>query len=328
MWYGGEKPLTSGGSCLLSSFNLSEYVHNAFTNNAEFDYTSFDQDVRDSVIYMNELLDEGIQYLPLEEQKESAKKYRQLGIGIMGLADMFIKMGVTYGDNKSKGLIKKILHIMANASLQQSALLAKEFGAYPAYDKNAILDSPYLKFVATEKTYKMVEKYGLFNAELLSIAPTGSLSTMWGISGGGEPIFSLSHTRKSESLGDDGEEVFYKVYAQIAREYMDIHNDIREENLPDYFTTAMELDYRSRVELQAEMQKYIDSAISSTVNLPEQTTVEEIVDLYTYAWEQGLKGVTIYRSGCERGGILTADKKKENLTENKQEAQAEEECDT
>lgn len=306
----GEKPLVSGGSCLLSSFNLSEYVKNPFSNNAIFDYNSFAQDVKDSVIYMNDLLDEGIPYLPLDEQKESARKYRQLGIGCMGLADMFIKMKATYGDDKSKELIRQIFHLMANSAIQQSSLLAKKNGTYPAYDKDAILSSPYLKFVATEETYKMVEEYGLYNAELLSIAPTGSLSTMLGVSGGGEPIFSLSHTRKSESLGEDGEDVYYKVYAQVAREYMDTHNNVKEEDLPEYFITSMELDYRKRIEVQAELQKYIDSAISSTVNLPEETTIEEVMDLYMYAWEQGLKGVTVYRSGCERGGILTTDKKK------------------
>lgn len=307
----GEKPLVSGGSCLLSSFNLSEYVKNPFLDNVTFDYDSFSQDVKDSVVYMNNLLDEGMSYLPLEEQRESARKYRQLGIGCMGLADMFIKMKVIYGDDKSKELIRKIFHLMANSAIQQSALLAKDNGTYPAYNKQAILSSPYLKFVATEETYELVEKYGLRNSELLSIAPTGSLSTMLGVSGGGEPIFSLSHTRKSESLGEDGEDVYYKVYAQVSRKYMDTHNNIKEEDLPEYFITSMELDYRKRIEVQAELQKYIDSAISSTVNLPEDTTIEEIMDLYMYAWEQGLKGVTVYRSGCERGGILTTDNKKD-----------------
>ena len=309
----GEKPLPSGGSCMLGSMNLSEYVINPFTNKCKFDIDTFVKDVKEVVIYMNEVLEEGIQYLPLKEQRESAENYRQLGIGVMGLADMFIKMGVTYGEEESLELIRKIFSAMANASLQQSALLAKKYGTYKAYDREAVLKSPYLNFVATKETLDLIKKYGLRNAELLSIAPTGSISTMIGVSGGCEPIFQNSYIRKSESLGENGEEVYYKVYTPIVREYMIKHSITDEKDLPKYFVTAHDLDYKKRIDVQAELQKYVDSAISSTINLPEETTVEEIEDLYTYAWKKGLKGVTIYRNNCARTGILLTNKKKSNI---------------
>lgn len=308
---------------MLSSFNLSEYVKNPFSNNSLFDYKSFEKDVKDVVIYMNDILDENIQYLPLQEQKESAEKYRQLGIGTMGLADMFIKMGIKYGDDKSKKMINNIFSLMANSAIQQSALLAKEYGTYPAYNKSAILSSPYLLSVANKETYSLVEKYGLYNAEILSIAPTGSISTMLGVSGGIEPIFCLSYIRKSESLGSEGEDVYYKVYTSIAKEYMTKNNITKENDLPDYFVTAMDLNYKERIEVQSELQKYIDSAISSTVNLPEETTVEEIMDLYMYAWEMGLKGITVYRNNCQRSGILITDKKAKTVPEKIKELQEE-----
>lgn len=314
MWEGGEKPLPSGGSCMLGSMNLSEYVKNPFTKECEFDLDTFAQDVKDVVVYMNEVLDEGIKYLPLEEQRESVEKYRQLGIGVMGLADMFIKMGVIYGEEESLELIRKIFKVMANSALQQSALLAKEYGTYKAYDREAVLSSPYLNFVATKDTLDLIKKYGLRNAELLSIAPTGSISTMLGVSGGCEPIFQISYIRKSESLGENGEEVYYKVYTPIVREYMTKFNIKDEKDLPEYFVTALDLDYRKRIDVQAELQKYVDSAISSTINLPEETTIEEIMDLYIYAWEKGLKGVTVYRNGCNRSGILIANKKNKTKT--------------
>ena len=306
----GEKPLTNGGSCLLGSLNLDQYVKYPFSDNCKFDLCAFEQDTRDVTVYMNEVLDEGIQYLPLDEQKESVKKHRQLGIGIMGMADMFIKMRVVYGSEESKQLISKILSVMANASLQESSLLAKKYGTYEVYNKEAVLKSPYLNFVATKETLNMIKEYGLRNAELLSIAPTGSLSTMLGVSGGCEPIFANSFSRKSESLGVDGQFVYYKVYTSIVKEYMSKFNIINEEDLPNYFVTAMDLNYRKRIELQGVLQLYIDSAISSTVNLSEETTIEEIEDLYIYAWEKGLKGITIYRDNCERTGILNTDKNK------------------
>lgn len=253
---------------------------------------------------MNEVLNEGIQYLPLEEQRESARKFRQLGIGIFGMSDMFIKMKVKYAEVESKLLIEKILSVMVNASLQQSALLAKEFGAYEVYNKDLVLKSPYLNFVATKETLDLIKKYGLYNSELLSIAPTGSLSTMFGVSGGCEPIYANVFVRKSESLGENGQDVYYKVYTSIVKEYMDKFNIKDEKDLPDFFVTAMDLDYRKRIELQGVLQKYIDSAISSTVNVPNEFTIEQVEDLYMYAWENGLKGVTLYRDGCARSGIL------------------------
>ncbi len=300
---------------MLSSFNLSEYVKNPFTNKVQFDLDSFFQDVKKAVIYMNNVLDEGIQYLPLQEQKNSAKNYRQLGIGTMGMADMFIKMKIKYGSEKSIILIKHIFSTMANAALQQSALLAKEYGVYPLYNKHAVLSSPYLKFVCTSETYSMIKKYGLRNAELLSIAPNGSISSLIGVSGGCEPIFQNSYTRKSESLGDNGQEIYYKVYTPIVKEYMEQNNIINEQDLPNYFITAMDLNYKERIKVQSELQKYIDSAISSTVNLPEKTTIEEIMNLYIYAWEQGLKGITIYRNGCQRSGILITNKQSQSIPE-------------
>ena len=134
---------------------------------------------------------------------------------------------------------------------------------------------------------------------------------MLGISGGIEPIFENSYTRKTESLHD--KDVYYKVYTPIVKEYMDKNNINKEEDLPNYFVTAMNLDPLKRVDMQSIWQKHIDASISSTVNLPNEATVEDVYNIYTYAWEKGLKGITIYRSGCKREGILTTntDKKEE-----------------
>ena len=142
----------------------------------------------------------------------------------------------------------------------------------------------------------------------MTIPPTGSISTLIGCSNGLEPIFQVSYTRKSESLHH--EDTYYKVFTPIVKEDMDRNGITREEDLPDFFVTTSNLDYKSRIEVQAAWQQYIDASISSTVNVPNEFTVEEVEELYMYAWKKGLKGVTIYRDGCARSGILITDKSK------------------
>lgn len=299
-----EEPLPKGGSCLISSLNLSAYVINPFTDEAEFDYETFAEDVRTVTIYMNDLLDEGLPLHPLKEQRESVRDWRQIGIGIMGLADMFIKLGVRYGSKESLDLSHKIGKVLINKAMQQSALIAKEKGAYPKY-KKSVLNSPFFIHNADEETVKLVSEHGLRNSQLLTIAPTGSISTMFGISGGGEPIFMYSYVRNTESLHN--ESVSYRVYTPIVEEYMLTKGLKDESELPSFFNTAMDLDYKERIEMQAVWQTYIDAAVSSTVNVPNNFTVEEVEDLYMLAWEKGLKGITIFRDGCKRAGILVSE---------------------
>lgn len=298
---------------MLGSINLSELVSNPFTNEANFNFNLFNNVVGQCVIALNEVLDEGLPLHPLEEQRESVKNWRQIGLGIFGLADCLIKLGIRYGSKESISLIDKIGYSMINTAIKQSALLAKEFGAYPKYNKEAITSSLFYKQNTSEETKKIVEKYGLRNSQLLTIAPTGSLSTMLGISGGIEPIYNISYTRKTESLHK--KEEYYKVYTPIVKEYMKIKNIKKEEDLPNIFVTAMTLDYKKRINMQSTWQKYIDASISSTINVSENFTVKEVEDLYLYAYEKDLKGVTIFRDKCARIGILTNN---DNENENKQ----------
>lgn len=303
----GEKPLVKSNSCLLASLNLSEYIKDPFTDKAKFDRELFKQDLREIVIYMDDLLEEGVEFLPLPENKDTALDYRSLGIGVMGLGEALIKLGKTYGKLDAIIEVDNIFNLMANTCLQQSALLAKHRGTYPLYDKDIVLESNYLKNVANKETRELIEKYGLRNSELLSIAPTGSISTMMNVSGGVEPVFQFEYNRRTVTL--NSEETVYKVIAPIVKEYREVTGN--EGDLPDYFVSTYDIPYRERIDMQSRMQKYIDSAISSTVNLPNETTVEEVEDLYMYAWEQGCKGITIYREGCMREGILTTDKPKD-----------------
>ena len=299
-----EEPLPAGGSCLLGSINLSEFVK----DNKTFDFDSFRECVNKAVIALNEVLDEGLPLHPLKEQRESVYNWRQIGLGIFGLADMLIKMEIRYGSVESINLCNMIGHLMANQALKTSALLSKEYGPYPKYDPDAVEGSAYYSLNALDDTKDLIKAFGLRNSQLLTIAPTGSLSTMFGVSGGIEPIFANYYTRKTESL--KGHDEYYKVYTPIVKEYMDVHSITDDKKLPDFFITAQTLDYKQRITMQGIWQRHIDASISSTVNLPNTATIEDVENLYIYAWDFGLKGVTIFRDGCKRAGILTTDTKK------------------
>lgn len=306
-----EEPLPAGGSCLLGSINLSKFVADPFTANARFDYAAFKETVAAATRALNDVLEEGLSLHPLEEQKQSVSDWRQIGLGIMGLADMLIKLGVTYGEKEAIELCDKIGFAMADTAIAESARLAKQQGAFPKCNIEEIVETPYFKANTSPKTLELVKKYGLRNSQLLTIAPTGTLSTMLGISGGIEPIYANFYERKTESL--HGKDVFYKVYTPIVERFMKEHEILDDSNLPEYFVTAMTLDYRQRIDMQAAWQQHIDASISSTVNVPNQFTVEETEDLYMYAFDQGLKGITIFRDGCKRTGILTTDTKKNTV---------------
>ena len=304
-----EEPLPAGGSCLLGSVNLAEFVQNPFTDEAFFDFEGLKECVQASVRALNEVLEEGLPLHPLKEQRDSVEQWRQIGLGIMGLADALLKLGLTYGEEDAVEMCDKIGFAMADTAIAVSAKLAKEKGAFPKCNVEEIMSTPFFQANTTEKTRELVNKYGLRNSQLLTIAPTGTLSTMLGISGGIEPVYANYYVRKTESL--HGTDVYYKVYTKIVEDYMKQHDLKEDKELPDYFVTAMTLDYRQRIDMQSVWQKHIDASISSTVNVPNSFTVEETESLYIYAYEQGLKGITIFRDGCKRVGILNTEQKEE-----------------
>lgn len=296
-----EEPLPAGGSCLLGAINLAEFVLNPFTHSAQFDFLSFEKTVKDSIYALNEVLDEGLPLHPLAIQRETVRDWRQIGLGIMGLADMLIKMGITYGSEESLKLCDEIGNTMALYAISASSKLSINNGSYPKFNKEKVKESEFYK--AHAKDFELI---GLRNSQLLTIAPTGTISTMLGVSGGIEPIFANYYTRKTESL--HGEDVYYKIFTPIAWEYLQTHGYGEDENkLPEYFVISQDIPYRKRIDMQAIWQNHIDASISSTVNLPNFATVDDVKDLYLYAWEKGLKGITVYRDGCKRSGILLTD---------------------
>lgn len=315
-----EEPLPAGGSCLLGSINLSEFVYDDY-----FHWNELRDTVEKAVVALNEVLDEGLSLHPLQEQRDSVRDWRQIGLGVMGIADMLIKLGIRYGSAESIDVCNMIGHEIATAAIMQSYNLAKQYGKFPRCNMEEVGSTNFfMNHLPKDGDFDDVELYnqmmkdGLRNSQLLTIAPTGTLSTMIGVSGGIEPIFANYYTRKTVSLND--EETYYKVYTPIVQEYMDQYGLTDESQLPDYFVTAATIPYNERINMQAVWQQHIDASISSTVNVPNDFTVDKVFDLYMYAWKSGLKGVTIYRDGCQRSGILTTDNTPNTTEEKKEEA--------
>lgn len=292
--------MPAGGSCLLSSLNLSAFVKNPFTAEAVFDFEDFERAVDLAVKEMNIVLDEGLPLHPLQEQRDSVTTWRQIGLGIMGLADAFIKLGLKYGSFTSRVMAERMAKVMVRQALLTSALLAKEQGMYPGCNIEELMQSEFFKTHKTKEIEELVSKYGLRNSQLLTIAPTGSISTMLGISGGIEPIFATKFIRTTKTL--HGKDESYSIYTKIVEDAMTAYGDM--ETIPVHIVTSMDLNSEERIKMQSMWQKYIDAAISSTINLPQETSAEQVFDIYMSAWKHGLKGLTVYRSGCEREGIL------------------------
>lgn len=304
----GELPLPEGGSCLLGSMNISEYW-----NNGEFDYKNFSKDVKIAVKYLNEVLEEGLPLHPLREQRDTVSKYMQIGLGVMGVADLFIKAKVKYGSQESLDLLDKVGYALAFSAIDESCVLAEKFGSFLNCDPKKIIESeffvnnitnnPFVDEKEKNNLIKRVSKYGLRNTQLLTCAPTGTTSTMLGVSSGIEPIFALKINRTTKSLYKTDKE--YVVYPKAVKEYFKENNvPVDVDNLPDYFVTSRQIDWKARLDVQGTLQYHIDSAISGTVNLPESATVEDIEKLYMYGYKRGLKGITVFRENCKRGAVL------------------------
>ena len=326
-----EEPLPAGGSCLLGALNLAAFVDcDGSFNNDEFKKAIFV-----AVKALNDVLDEGLELHPLEEQRKSVRQWRQIGLGIMGLADCLARMHIPYGSINSLDFCDIIGFRLADTAIQASALLAKEQGPYEKFDWKYLTDNKFFQDNTCNDTKVYVKEYGMRNSQLLTIAPTGSISNLIGVNGGIEPLFAYKYTRKTESL--HGEDVYYEVKAPILEHFPIVEHigkiydeidgsyvlapvgDYDMQAIKDILPTAKDINYFDRIEMQGVWQKHIDASISSTINLPESTTPEDIGRAYMRAWEVGCKGVTMFRDNCRRVGVLTTKKETHETPEVKTE---------
>ena len=301
-----EEPLPAGGSCLLGSINLSEFVCDPYTDHPEFDMATYRTTIRRAVRALNDVLDEGLPLHPLQIQRDTVRDWRQIGLGVFGIADMLVKMGLDYGSEKARKFCVIIADALASTAISESIELASLYGTYPKYTEE-VFNTPYIKHIFIEESRKKYAQVGLRNSQLLTIAPTGTLSTMLGVSGGIEPFFATEWERTTKSL--HGEDVVYKEHPRTIEELLKAQDT---DIIPNYVVTSGSIKPIDRIKMQAVWQRYIDASISSTINLPNDTTPKEVAEIYMQAWKHGLKGVTVFRDGCRRVAILNAPAKDED----------------
>ncbi|MGL5458936.1 MAG: hypothetical protein ACRDBY_04925 [Cetobacterium sp.] len=275
----GEK----GTVCLLGSMNLSEFVKEEL-GTTWFDFEDFKKSVEIAITALDKAHDYGIGRNGLDLQNQRAEDYRGLGLGIMGLADMFMKLGIVYGSDESIRVSDKIAKLMKEISVSTSIHLAEKFGQ----PKGIIKDEKYL----IDNNLPVTR--GLRNNSLLSIAPAGSIGTMLGVSTGIEPVFRTSYMRKTQSL--HSEDTYYEVLHKPIQDIVD-----RLGYKPKYCIDTRDVNPRDKVNMIAVWQKYVDLSISNTTNFGGDTDIEDIRDLYVYGWEKGVKGLTVYVDGSIEG---------------------------
>ncbi len=315
----GEVPLEDGGACNLGSINLSRMVKNGYSDNAYVDWNLLSRTtgnlVRflDNVVWWNETLN------ALDKQRSAAHETRRIGLGVMGIADMFNQLGIAYDSEEGINLLEKVMNHITQNSYRTSAIIAKEKGPAPVYYWDGYKKNPFFKEILDEDVKDLIKENGIRNVAILSIAPTGTISNAIcgfrtkdknyiGISGGIEPIFALYYTRRSETL-NKGVDTYFKVFHNTVQAYIDVkglsekvqnattEKDLKEI-LPSYFfRTAHHITPQMRVKIQGIAQKYVDHSISSTVNLAEDIDPETISEIYLKAWKNRLKGITVYRDG-------------------------------
>jgi ribonucleoside-diphosphate reductase alpha chain len=294
----GEQPLPPYGACLLGSINLAQLVKNPFAEDAALDEEGLRRLARTAVRLLDDVID--VSRFPLPEQRIEAKAKRRIGLGVTGLADALIFCRTRYGSPESIALIERWLSVLSHAAYAASVELAKEKGPFPLFDAHEYLKRPHI-MALPEDIRVGIAAHGIRNGLLTSIAPTGTISLLAGnVSSGIEPVFAYSYTRKI--LKPDGLQIEEAVSDYAYREFRARFGE--ETALPDYFVSTQELSPDDHLRVQAAAQKYIDSSISKTINVPADISFEDFRDVYLKAYEMGCKGCTTYRPSETRGSVL------------------------
>ena len=300
----GEQPLPPYGACLLGSINLAKLVNGAFTKTAALDMAALDHLVRTAVRMMDNVVDAS--RFPLPQQAAEAQAKRRIGLGVTGLADALLMVGLRYGSEKAAEITDQWMQAIARAAYLASADLAAEKGAFPLFDADKFLASGALAHMPDD-VKSAIRAKGIRNALLTSIAPTGTISLYAGnVSSGIEPVFAYAYTRKV--LQKDGSRTEEEVVDYAVRLWRETHGDAP---LPDYFVNAQTLPPLDHVRMQAAAQKWVDSSISKTINCPEDISFEDFQEVYMAAWDQGCKGCTTYRPNDVTGSVLTVSESSE-----------------
>ncbi len=301
----GEQPLPPYGACLLGSINLAALVRDPFEEGAALDRARLEALVPLAVRMMDNVID--VSNFPLEQQRHEARAKRRIGLGVTGLADALILCRARYGSEKAVRLTEEWMRAVERAAYLASAALAAEKGAFPLYDKAKYLAGEHIAGLDAE-VREAIERHGIRNALLTSIAPTGTISLFAdNVSSGLEPVFSFKYTRNV--LMPDGTRREEEVTDYAYRLFRRLHGEATP--LPDYFVDAQRLVPRDHVVMQAAVQKYVDSSISKTINVPADIAFDDFKDVYRLAYDTGCKGCTTYRPNEVTGAVLEVKAKAE-----------------
>lgn len=295
-----EQCLEDYGCCCLGNINLPTFVVDEFSNTAGLDWRNLEKAVRYATRFLDNVLDYNSDKHPLPEQTKASLWSRRIGVGFTGLADMLIKLNLKYDAPQAIKFVDKTLERIKNICYDESTELAREKGSAPAFNAEKHLARHFVERLYP-KVKEKIRTLGIRNSCLLTVPPVGSGAILAGTTSGIEPIFALSYVRKSDSLTGNQ----FRVSHPLVQEYVKRFKLPSESTLPDTFVTSHKIKAASRVQMQGAIQKHIDSSISSTVNIPRETTVEEVKKIYMQAWKAGCKGITVYREGARQGILLT-----------------------
>ncbi|MEL6466218.1 MAG: adenosylcobalamin-dependent ribonucleoside-diphosphate reductase [Pseudomonadota bacterium] len=294
----GEQPLPPYGACLLGSINLARLVTQPFEEAAELNEEALSELVATAVRMMDNVVDAS--RFPLDAQAREAAAKRRIGLGVTGLADALLMLGLRYGSDAAAAQTEAWLKTIARASYLASVELAKEKGVFPLFDADGYLASGTMQMM-DDDVRDAIAAHGIRNALLTSIAPTGTISLYAGnVSSGIEPVFAYAYTRKV--LQKDGTRTEEEVVDYAVQMWRDKFGDA---DLPDYFVNAQTLSPSEHVKMQAAAQKWVDSSISKTINCPEDISFDDFKVVYMQAWDTGCKGCTTYRPNAVTGSVLT-----------------------
>ncbi len=297
----GEQPLPPYGCCCLGSIDLTRFVLAAFAQDCSFNFDAFSDVIETAVRMLDNVLD--VTEWPLSAQHDEARAKRRIGLGFTGLGDALAMLRLRYDTPAARDMASTIAAFLRDRAYAASVALAEERGAFPLFDANRYLSGGNFASRLPENLRADIQKHGIRNSHLLSIAPTGTISLAFAdnASNGIEPPFSYTYQRKKRNA--DGSHKHYMVEDHAWRLFRHAGGDV--ENLPDYFVTALEISAGAHLQMVAAVAPYIDTAISKTVNVAEDYPYEDFEHLYIDAWKSQLKGIATYRPNSVLGSVLS-----------------------
>lgn len=347
-----EIAMQGGDSCRLIAVNLFNFVNNPFSEDASFDYETFYKVVYESQHLMDNLVDleleaierildkidhdpepQHIKQAEIDTWKllyENGQKGRRTGLGFTALADMVAALGISFDSEEANKLVDQVMRTKLEAEFDSSVDMAIERGPFEGFDPKIEHTSEFVQMMEAEfpDIYQRMMKYGRRNISISTVAPTGTLSMLAHTSSGIEPVFLLSYKRRRkvnesdskakisyvDDMGDSWEE--FEVFHPKLKTWMEVTGETDISQSPYAGSTAPEIDWIRRVEMQSIVQKYVTHSISSTINLPSDVTVESVGEIYLESWKKGLKGITVYRDGSRSGVLVSTEEKNDNEESN------------